>query len=249
MALISVVIPVYNEENSVKDTVQKVLSIPIRKELIIVNDGSTDRTESVLEAAGFLNHASIKYISRRENKGKGAALREGFKAASGDIFIIQDADAEYSPEEYPVLLDPIENSGADIVFGSRFHREKLFLDSAKWLAGKQSRRIRYLHHYWGIQLVNLLFKILYGIKLSDANTCYKVFRRSVLESVSLTCDGFEFCTEFIAKATIAGFKIQEVPITYSPRSRKEGKKLVFSDGVVAVWTLVRIRFSKDKSIS
>jgi glycosyltransferase involved in cell wall biosynthesis len=244
---LSVVIPVYNEEDFILTILKKVQEVDLENfkiEIIVVDDCSSDNTRSILrqlqETAGIfeVNHSDespeqkttintdpIKIHFSEENRGKGASLRQGFEQASGDVIIVQDADLEYNPEEYPKLLEPIVEGKADVVYGSRF------------TGGPQ--RVLYFWHYAGNNFLTLLSNMLTNINLSDMETCYKMFRREVLDDIELQEDGFGFEPEFTAKVAHQGYRIFEVPISYFGRTYEEGKKIGWVDGLVAIWCIFK----------
>src|SRR5437870_5388084 len=224
--LLSVVMPVYNERTTVEEIIRRVLAVPLRIELIVVDDGSKDGSGAILdrlqEELGFT-------LLRQANVGKGAALRTGFAAVTGDMVIIQDADLEYSPDEYPDLIELICKGHADVVYGSRFlGRHRVFLFT----------------HYLGNRIVTLATNILYNTMLTDMETCYKVMRTDVLRSFTLNSNGFGIEPEMTAKIFKRGYRVYEIPITYAGRGYDEGKKITWRDGIVALWVLVRYRFSE-----
>ena len=226
---LSVVIPCYNEESTVAALVQRVVEAPpadAEKEIVIVDDCSTDGSWEVLQRVAA-ETPQVKLARHDENMGKGAALRTGFAEATGDVVIIQDADLEYDPRDYPVLLAPILDGRADVVYGSRF------------LGGPH--RVLYFWHSVGNKMLTLLSNALTNINLTDMETCYKAFRREVLDGVNLKSDRFGFEPEFTAKMARAGHRIYEVPISYSGRTYAEGKKITWRDGVVAILTILRFR--------
>ena len=225
--LLSVVMPVFNEVGTVEEVVRRVLRVPIRIQLVVVDDGSTDGTRPMLEA--LQRELGFHLVLQPVNQGKGAALRRGFADVTGDIVVIQDADLEYSPEEYPQLIDLICQGRADVVYGSRFlgrHRAFLFA------------------HYVGNRLLTLVTNVLYNTMLTDMETCYKAMRVEVVRSMTLRSDGFGFEPELTAKIFKRGYKVFEVPITYDGRGYEDGKKIGWRDGLVALWVLVRYRFSE-----
>jgi glycosyltransferase involved in cell wall biosynthesis len=222
-----VVIPVYNEVGTIKEIVSRVQAVDLEKEIIIVDDGSTDGTPELLQEI-TLSHENVRVLYHDLNQGKGAALRTGFEGATGDIVIIQDADLEYDPREYPVLLEPILDGRADVVYGSRF------------LGGPH--RVLFFWHYLGNRFLTLLSNALTNVNLSDMETCYKVFRREVLSDIQLKSNRFGFEPEFTAKIARKGFRIYETPISYSGRTYAEGKKIGWKDGVKAIVAIVWFRF-------
>ena len=224
---LSVVIPVYNELGTIKEIVSRVQAVDLEKEIIIVDDGSTDGTRELLQEI-TLSHENIKVLYHDLNQGKGAALRTGFEGATGDIIIIQDADLEYDPREYPVLLEPILDGRADIVYGSRF------------LGGPH--RVLFFWHYLGNKFLTLLSNALTNLNLSDMETCYKVFRREVLSGIELKSNRFGFEPEFTAKVAKKGVRIYETPISYSGRTYAEGKKIGWKDGLKAIVAIIWFRF-------
>jgi glycosyltransferase involved in cell wall biosynthesis len=217
--------PVYNERTTIDAIVRRVLAVPLRIELIVVDDGSSDGTSETLDRlAGELGFTLL----RQSNAGKGAALRRGFAAVTGDIVVIQDADLEYSPEEFPLLTDLIVKGRADAVYGSRFlgrHRAFMFA------------------HYVGNKLVTLATNVLYNTMLTDMETCYKAMKIEVLRSMTLRSNGFGIEPEITAKIFKRGYRVYEVPITYDGRGYGEGKKITWTAGLVALWVLLRYRFT------
>ncbi|UCH33948.1 MAG: glycosyltransferase family 2 protein [Armatimonadota bacterium] len=221
---LTVIMPVYNERDTVADIVERVLRVPIVKELIIVDDGSTDGTSEVLDQ---LAGGDVRVIHQPQNMGKGMAIRRALVEAGGDVVIIQDADGEYDPAEYPDLVAPIVSGDTAVVYGSRFRGT---VENMRW------------PNYLINRLLAWMVRVLYGAPLTDEATCYKVFRTDVMKSIPLDCKGFEFCPEITAKLLKRGYRIQEVPITYRGRSKREGKKINWKDGVRAIWSLVKYRF-------
>jgi glycosyltransferase involved in cell wall biosynthesis len=225
--LLSVVMPVYNERYTIDEIIRRVLSVNLRIELIVVDDCSTDGTSAMLDALQSELH--FKLLRQPVNQGKGAALRRGFAAVTGDVVIIQDADLEYSPEEYPELIELICQGRADVVYGSRFlGRHRVFLFT----------------HYLGNRLLNIVTNVLYNTMLTDMETCYKVMTVGVLRSITLHSNGFGIEPEITAKVFKRGYRVYEIPITYDGRGYKEGKKITWRDGFVALWVLLKYRFTE-----
>ncbi|MGH9159766.1 MAG: glycosyltransferase family 2 protein [Vicinamibacteraceae bacterium] len=243
--LLSVIIPLYNEEPTVGTLVDRVLQVPVAKEIIVVDDGSTDGSVAVLRERFLSCMPNVRLVQHDRNLGKGAAIRTGLAVAAGDIILIQDADLEYDPRDYVRILEAFEQPNVHVVYGSRFNNVDRYRFVWHWFASRFFRahyEIRLLHHFVGIQLLNGLANLLYGAHVTDEATCYKAFRREVLERVHLTCNGFDFCPEVTAKVRKAGFTITEVPVSYHPRSHREGKKLHWRHGVTAVFTLIKYFF-------
>ncbi len=221
---LSVIIPVFNEENTILEILEKVKKVPIEKEIIIVDDGSTDRTREILKN---IKDERIKIIFKEKNQGKGSAIREGLKVVKGDIVVIQDADLEYNPNDWIKMIELMEKENVEVVYGSR-------------VLGK-NKKSSFLF-YLGGRILSLIANILYNAKITDEPTCYKMFKKQVINSINLKCNGFEFCPEVTAKIRKKGFIIYEVPISYNPRNIKEGKKIRLKDFFIAVWTLIKYRF-------
>lgn len=221
---ISVVIPVYNEEKTIGILLKKVLAVNLEKELIIVDDASTDSTRQILKS---INEPNVRVILKERNEGKGAALQEGFKHVSGDIVIIQDADLEYDPNDYYKLIEPIINNGADVVFGSRFLG--------------YPRKVLLFWHTVGNKILTIISNMVNNINLTDMETCYKVFRSKILKEVKFSSKRFGFEPEFTAKVAKKGYSIYEVPISYHGRAYKEGKKITWKDGLAALYWIIYFR--------
>jgi len=225
--LLSVVIPVYNERNFVAELVSRVLAQDYEMEVLLIDDGSTDGSVEIISGLAE-QHPQVKVHLHQYNQGKGAALRTGFEQAQGEFLLIQDADLEYDPRDYGKLLEPLLDGRADVVFGSRF-------------LGGPHRVLNY-HHYLGNRFLTMLSNILTGLNLTDMETCYKAFRREVIDNMKLRQDRFGFEPEFTARVAAKQCRVYEVPISYSGRGYAEGKKITWKDGVAALWTIVRSRF-------
>ena len=224
---ISVVIPVYNEVETIKEIVSRVQAVESEKEIIIVDDYSTDGTREHLREINQ-GDENVAVLYHDHNQGKGAALRTGFQAVTGDVVIIQDADLEYDPREYPLLLAPIVDGRAEVVYGSRF------------LGGPH--RVLFFWHYVGNKFITLFSNMLTNLNLTDMETCYKVFKREVLDGITVKSNRFGFEPEFTAKIAKKGFRIYETSISYSGRTYAEGKKIDWKDGVKAVFAILWFRF-------
>lgn len=231
--ILSIIIPVYNEERSIESLIHAVATIPLRKEIIIINDGSRDKTKEIIERVIISLRdqknaytASIRAVHKEKNAGKGAAIKTGVGLVTGDIVLIQDADLELDPQEYPRLLEPFERYEADIVFGSRFQ-----------MAGV--RRVFPTPRYLANRFLTLASNIMSGIYLTDMETCYKVFRRSIIQSFTLKSNRFGIEPELTAYAAKGAYRIYEIPVSYNPRTRKQGKKIKFKDGIIALFAIIR----------
>jgi glycosyltransferase involved in cell wall biosynthesis len=223
---LSVIIPVYNEVKTLEEIIHRVQATGLADEILAIDDGSTDGSRDLL--AKISQEGVVKVINHERNQGKGKAVRTGIQNATGDLIIIQDADLEYDPREYPNLLRPIQEGIADVVYGSRF-------------LGAGRRPVL----FWNMvanKILTLVTNILYNNILTDMETGYKLFRRQVVQNMTLTAHGFEFEPEFTAKILKSKVRIYEVPITFNPRDYAEGKKIKMRDAFIAMWTLIKYRF-------
>lgn len=232
---LSVLIPVYNEERTLEEVVRRVRAIQLPKEIILVDDGSKDRSREILtqlqgdeRAQDPLNQ--IRVFFQPTNQGKGAALKAALDHASGDVIIIQDADLEYDPQDYPALLEPIERGLADVVYGTRF-------------AGGGAHRVLFFWHSMGNRMLTLISNMLTNLNLSDMEVGYKVFRAEVLKDIQLASKRFGFEPEVTVKLAKRGYRFYEVPISYHGRTYQEGKKITWKDGLAALYYMIRFRFS------
>lgn len=227
--LLSIIIPCYNEKNTIEEILTRIEQVnfpqDISKEIIIVDDGSTDGTKEILEKL----EKKYQVVFHKHNQGKGAAIRTGLRYVNGDYVIIQDADLEYKPNDYLRLLHCALKNKAQVVYGSRnLNKENQYSGPCYYLGG--------LFLSW-------LARTLYGLKITDEPTCYKLFKTETIKSIPLRCQGFEFCPEVTAKVAKRKIKIYEVAISYSPRSKKQGKKIKWKDGLEAIWTLIKYKFT------
>lgn len=234
---LSIVIPAFNEEKTIAKLVDRVLSVdlgPIGKEVIIVNDCSRDQTGRIIDELAAAHPDTIRTVHHPINRGKGAALRSGFAMATGDWIIIQDADLEYKPEEYSVLLEPILRGDADVVYGSRF-------------LGSGAHRVVYFWHYVGNRFLTTLSNMLTNINLTDMETCFKLFKREIMQKISIEEDRFGFEPEITAKVAKLRCRIYEVGISYHGRTYEEGKKIGWKDGVRAIWCTLKYNLWRKDS--
>ena len=223
---VSVIIPVYNEQNTIEEILRRVEAQDFVTEIVIIDDGSTDGTREIL--ASVDDSERLRVILHDENQGKGAAVRTGFENATGDVFLIQDADLEYDPRDYPKLIQPIQEGIADVVYGSRF------------LGGP--RRSVMFWHMVANRMLTFMTNLLYNTILSDMETGYKVFKREIVEGMRIHANSFDFEPEFTAKILKKKVRVYEIPISFNPRDYEEGKKIGLRDAFQAVWTLIKYRF-------
>ncbi len=230
---LTIIIPVFNEDKTVSEIIRRVKKVKlakgVTKEIIVVDDGSTDKSPKMIAKI-----KKIKFYRHAVNKGKGAAIRTGLSKATGDIILIQDADLEYNPRYYPKLLKTILEGKSKVVYGTRLKNYPLRLLGAK--------KTPLITHYLGNKFLSLVTNVLYGNRLSDMETCYKVFLRECVETIKLNANRFEFEPEITAKILKRGYKITEVPIRIRPRGYDQGKKITWKDGFIALWTLIKYRF-------
>ena len=221
---LSVIIPAYNEVDTIEESIARVRQVKLDQEIIIVDDFSTDCTRELLQQL-----PDIKLILHDRNMGKGMAIRTALQHVTGDIVIIQDADLEYDPEDFYAMVEPIASGKADVVYGSRFLKEKPKMRLPNYLANRG---------------LAMLASILFRTRITDEATCYKAFRADLIKGLNLTCRRFEFCPEVTAKLLRRGVRFVEVPIRYTARTAELGKKISWWDGIVAFWTLIKYRFVK-----
>jgi glycosyltransferase involved in cell wall biosynthesis len=227
--LISLVVPTYNEERTIAEVLHRATTVDLRLEIVVVDDGSTDATPALLARLGD-DIGGLQVLRLERNRGKGAAVRAGIKATTGDFVVIQDADLEYDPKDVPVLLGPLLEGHADVVYGTR-------------LRGGEPQRAHLFWHYAGNRFLSLMTGMLYNTTLSDMEVGYKAFRGDLIRSIDLVSDDFRFEPEVTAKVLrMPGVRVYEVPISYYGRTFAEGKKITWRDGLKAVWALVRFRF-------
>lgn len=220
--LLSVIIPIFNEENTLLEIIDRVRNVDLKKEIVVVDDFSTDRSREILK-----NISDIRIVHHARNMGKGAAIRTGLGHIKGEVVVIQDGDLEYNPSDFPALLKPILAGEADVVYGSRF------LGNVKGMR---------LQNFLGNKALTLMTRMLYGAQITDMETCYKMMRVSVVSDLTLRANRFDFEPEITAKILKKGVKFREIPISYRGRSHEEGKKIGWKDGLQAIWSLVKYRF-------
>lgn len=234
MPKLSIIIPVFNEERTIKEILSHVKSAPLpsslKREIIVIDDASRDNSLKILQSI-----KGIKLLHHKKNQGKGAAIRTGLAASSGDLIIIQDADLEYDPKDYHKLTLPVLTHKAKVVYGTRLKNYPVTFFGKK--------RTPFLSHYLGNKFLSLITTILYGTRVSDMETCYKVFAREVVDGITIESDRFEFEPEITAKILKQGYTIHEVPIKVKPRGYDEGKKITWKDGFSAVKTLLKYKFT------
>ncbi len=223
---LSVIMPVFNEKKTIRQIIAKVLAVPIEKELLIVDDASTDGTREILKE--YEGKESIRIFYHEKNKGKAGAIKTGIPYATGEIITIQDGDLETDPNDFVHLTEPIKKGEASVVYGSRYLNK--------------NEKSLYFAYKFGARFLSYVVNIMYGQNITDEATCYKVFRSDILKKIPLVYDRFEFCPEVTAKVSKMGYKIKELPMNYYPRSFDEGKKMNWRDGIKALWVLVKYRF-------
>ncbi|MFN8286856.1 MAG: glycosyltransferase family 2 protein [Chitinophagales bacterium] len=225
---LSVIMPVFNEKKTIREIIAKVMAVPIEKELVIVDDASTDGTRDILKE--YEGKPGIKVYYHEKNKGKTGAIRTGIPYTTGEIISIQDGDLETDPNDFIALTEPIKKGEAAVVYGSRYLN--------------RTEKSLYFAYKFGARFLSWVVNFLYWQNITDEATCYKVFRADVLKQIPLTYNRFEFCPEVTAKVSKMGYKIKELPMNYYPRSFEEGKKMNWRDGIIALWVLVKFRFVK-----
>lgn len=226
---LSIVIPVYNEINTLEEIIKKVLNVKLKnveKEIVIVDDASSDGSVALIKRLEE-KHKEIKTVFHEKNQGKGASLKDGFKKTTGDYVIVQDADLEYNPKDYTKLLRALKEKEVDVVYGSRFSENYEDISNL---------------HYFGNKILTILTNILYGVLLTDMETCYKLIPGDFVRKIEINSNRFDFEPEITAKILKTGMRIKEVPITYKGRAFNEGKKITWKDGIAAVWTILKYRF-------
>jgi glycosyltransferase involved in cell wall biosynthesis len=228
---LSIIIPVYNEAATLEEIIGRVRATGLAYEIIAVDDGSSDASPAILARLENNDHPPLTILRHERNRGKGAAMRTGLAAVTGDLVLVQDADLEYDPVDYPALLAPFSDPSTEVVYGSRNLRRNPKSSFA---------------FYWGGRFLSWVANWLYGSHITDEATGYKVIKTDLLRDIGLETDGFEFCPEVTAKLLQRGVSICEVPISYNPRSWEEGKKIQWYDGAIAIWTLVKYRFRSRK---
>ncbi len=224
--LLSVIMPLYNEERTAAEIINRVLALPIELELIIVNNGSTDDTRNIIHL--FASRPNVRIIDKNANIGKGDAVIDGLRLARGKYTVIQDGDLEYDPEDFVRMIQIAEQNRAVAVFGSRIRNPE--------------SGISYQRYLWGGKMLTILANLLFDVGITDESTCYKMVRTDIMKALNLRCRRFEFCPEIVAKLGRNKIKIYEIPVTYRPRKFEEGKKIRWMDGLEAVWTLIKYRF-------
>ncbi len=224
---LSVIIPVYNEMRTIRELLSRVTAVDVEKEIILVDDFSTDGTREYLES--IKNQPGLKVVFHPRNMGKGRAIRSAIPHITGDVAVIQDADLEYDPRDYPKLIAPILDGRASVVYGSRYSNPENDLPLTRFKVA--------------VLLLTAMANVLFGARITDEATCYKAFKSEVLKGIPLKCERFEFCPEVTAKVRKRGYRIVEVPISFKYRTAKEGKKIGWRDGLEAVLTLIRYRFT------
>ncbi len=222
---LSIIIPVYNEEKTLREILSLLAKLPIEAQIIAVDDASGDKSFEILKDWSASNQLEV--FRHDKNRGKGAAIRTGLRHCQGEYTIIQDADLEYDPNDIVKMLETADRHQADVVFGSRIHNPQ--------------SGISYRRFYWGGKFLTFLANLLYGVNISDESTCYKMVRTTLINDLNLTCQRFEFCPELVAKLGKRKIKIFEIPISYYPRKMGEGKKIRWHDGLSAIWTLIKLR--------